>query len=304
MQDVIKVSNLTKVYGRKRVLNGVNLTLEKGQIYGLVGKNGVGKTTLMRIVTGLSFKTDGEYEMFGAKTEKELLDACHRVGTMIETPAFYPYMTARQNLEYYRLQRGVVEKDRVEKVLEEVGLTDTGKKQFKNFSVGMKQRLGLALALLGSPDLLILDEPINGLDPEGIVEFRNVLKRLNVENNITMMISSHILTELSSIATCYGFMKDGSMVEEISAVDLESKCKACVEVEVSDAKRVTGLLETNLGCTQYEVLPNNHIRVYQYYDDPSILSDLIVLNGIKLKLLEVKSTDLENYFLELLGGNQ
>lgn len=304
MQEVIRVSNLTKIYGHKRVLNGVNVTLEKGQIYGLVGKNGVGKTTLMRILTGLTFKADGDYSLFGAREEKELLDACHRVGTMIETPAFYPYMTARQNLEYYRIQRGIVDKNRVEEVLEEVGLTDTGKKQFKNFSLGMKQRLGLALALLGSPELLILDEPINGLDPEGIVEFRNVLKRLNVEKNITMMISSHILTELSSIATCYGFMKDGKMVEEISAEDLESKCKACVEVAVSDVKKVTSLLETKLQCTKYEVLPQNHIRVYDYYEDPSVLSDLIVLNGVKLNLLEVKSTDLENYFLELLGGVQ
>lgn len=303
MNTAVCVRNLNKQYGHKQILDNVNLTLETGQIYGLIGKNGVGKTTLMRILTGLAFKTSGEFTLFDKEGERELDEQRHRIGTMIETPAFFPYMTARQNLEYYRIQRGIVDKNIVEEVLETVDLKDTDKKQFKNFSLGMKQRLGLALALLNSPDLLILDEPINGLDPQGIAEFRAVLKKLNVEKQITMLISSHILLELSSIATYYGFMKDGKMAEEISAVDLEEKCKSYIETQVDDASKVARLLENKLNFNQYEVLENGIIRIYGFYDDPSVISELVVQNGIKLYSLEVRRIQLEEYFLNLIGGN-
>lgn len=303
MNTAVCVRNLNKQYGHKQILDNVNLTLETGQIYGLIGKNGVGKTTLMRILTGLAFKTSGEFTLFDKRGESELDEQRHRIGTMIETPAFFPYMTARQNLEYYRIQRGIVDKNIVEEVLETVDLKDTDKKQFKNFSLGMKQRLGLALALLNSPDLLILDEPINGLDPQGIAEFRAVLKKLNVEKQITMLISSHILLELSSIATYYGFMKDGKMAEEISAVDLEEKCKSYIETQVDDASKVARLLENKLNFNQYEVLENGIIRIYGFYDDPSVISELVVQNGIKLYSLEVRRIQLEEYFLNLIGGN-
>ncbi|MDO5291349.1 MAG: ABC transporter ATP-binding protein [bacterium] len=304
MKTAICVRQLNKQYGHKQILKDVNMTLEEGQIYGLIGKNGVGKTTLMRILTGLAFKTDGEFSIFGEKKDSELEEQRHRIGTMIETPAFFPYMTAKQNLEYYRIQRGIVDKEMVDEVLETVDLQDTNKKQFKNFSLGMKQRLGLALALLNSPDLLILDEPINGLDPQGIAEFRAVLKRLNVEKQITMLISSHILLELSSIATYYGFMKDGQMAEEISAVELEEKCKAYVQIQVQDPAKIARLMERELTGVQYEVLEQGILKIYGCNDDPSIISDLVVQNGVKLYSLEVKKTQLEDYFLNLIGGRQ
>lgn len=304
MDTAICVRQLNKRYGKKMILNNVNLTLEEGQIYGLIGKNGVGKTTLMRIITGLAFKTSGEYSLFGVKDERGLDEQLHRVGTMIETPAFFPYMTARQNLEYYRIQRGIVDKSLIDEVLELVDLTDTDKKQFKNFSLGMKQRLGLALALLNSPDLLILDEPINGLDPQGIAEFRHVLQKLNVEKKITMLISSHILLELSTIATCYGFMKDGQMAEEISAVDLEEKCKSYLQIQVNDPSKIVRLLEKQMNFTNYETLEQGIIRLYGFYDDPSAISDLVIHNNVKLYTLEVKKTKLEDYFLNLIGGKE
>ena len=303
MNTVIEVRNLDKEYSRKQVLRNLNLTLPEGQIYGLIGKNGVGKTTLMRILTGLTLKSRGAYSLFGIDDSQDM-DQCRRyIGTMIETPAFYPYMTAKENLEYYRIQRGIKEKSCIGRVLEQVNLTDTGKKQFKNFSLGMKQRLGLALALLNQPRLLILDEPINGLDPEGIVEIRNILKYLNTKENITVLISSHILSELASVATCYGFMKDGMMLEEIGAKQLEYKSRACVQVAVSDVNKVAYLLQTQLQCNAFETLPDNCINIYGYFDNPSIISDLVVLNGVKLYRMNVQSTDLEEYFLEKIGGN-
>lgn len=300
--EIIQVNNLYKTYHNHDVLAGVNLTLEKGQIYGLIGKNGVGKTTLMRILTGLAFKTSGNFSLFGVSAEGDMEMQRRRIGAVVETPVFYPFFSARENLEYYRIQRGVVERDCIDRVLEEVGLSDTGKKPYKSFSLGMKQRLGLALALMGSPDLLILDEPTNGLDPQGIAELRHVLKRLNIEKDITMLISSHNLNELSTMATCYGFMHKGTMLEEIGAKELEEKCRIYIEVKVSDSKRLARLLETQLSCTGYEVLPKDIVRIYEYYEDPSVISDLIMENGMKLLQLEVKSADLEQYFLELIGG--
>ena len=193
----------------------MELSIQKGQIYGLVGRNGAGKTTIIRMVTAQTVPTEGGVSLFGASGERELSKMRARTGAMVETPSFYPYLTARQNLEYYRIQRGIPGRRVVDEVLEEVDLAGTGKKTFKNFSLGMKQRLGLALALMNRPDLLLLDEPINGLDPEGIVEFRNLLLRLNQERQTTILISSHILSELANLATCYGFLDNGMMLEQI-----------------------------------------------------------------------------------------
>ena len=198
---VLVTRALTKRYGAAAAVDGVDLAVEKGQIYGLVGRNGAGKTTIIRMLTAQTVPTTGEIELFGQATEKGLATARARTGAMVETPSFYPYLTARENLEYYRRQRGIPGAQCVDRALEQVGLHDAGKKKFKQFSLGMKQRLGLALALMNHPDLLLLDEPINGLDPEGIVEFRNILLELNRQRETTILISSHILSELSNIAT-------------------------------------------------------------------------------------------------------
>ena len=216
-EQVLTTQALTKRYGAHTAVDRVDLAVNRGEIYGLVGRNGAGKTTLIRMVTGQTLPTGGALALFGASGGKELSAARARTGVMVETPSFYPYLTARQNLEYYRIQRGIPGKNVVDQVLSEVDLADTGKKTFKNFSLGMKQRLGLALALMARPDFLLLDEPINGLDPEGIVEFRNLLLRLNQERQTTILISSHILSELANLATCYGFIDNGVMLEQISA---------------------------------------------------------------------------------------
>ncbi len=301
-EKILVTRNLKKQYGNFVALNNVNISIEKGQIYGLVGRNGAGKTTLLRLITGQTLQNGGELQLFHETTEAGLNKVRKRTGAIIETPGFIPYFTAKQNLEYYRLQRGIAGKECIDSILQEVGLSDTGKKNFKDFSLGMKQRLGLALAMMNNPDFLILDEPINGLDPMGIAEIRHLILRLNEEKGITVIISSHILTELSTMATHYGFIEKGNILEEISAAELHDKCKECLEIKVDDASKLTALLEKELNCTEYQVFPNNLIKVYKFTENPSIVSTLIVNNNIKLLSINVKGTNLEDYFINLIGG--
>ena len=298
---VLATKGLTKRYGSHLAVDRAELQVEKGQIYGLVGRNGAGKTTIIRMITGQTKPTAGEISLFGA-TGKDLLKLRARTGVMVETPSFYPYLTARQNLEYYRIQRGIPGKGTVDQVLEETDLADTGKKVFKNFSLGMKQRLGLALALMNRPDFLLLDEPINGLDPEGIVEFRNLLLKLNQERQTTILISSHILPELANLATCYGFIDKGVMLEQISARDLQEKCRACIEVQVEDASAAALVLEQKLGTRDYEVLPGNILRLYSFLDQPQTVSRVLVEGGAALLSIESRGANLEDYFLSMIGG--
>ena len=299
---VLATRGLTKRYGGHLAVDNANITIEKGQIYGLVGRNGAGKTTLIRMITAQTVPTEGDISLFGAKDERENRRMRARLGTMVETPGFYPYLTARQNLEYYRLQRGIPGRRAVDEVLEAVGLDKTGTKRFKDFSLGMKQRLGLALALMGRPDLLLLDEPINGLDPEGIVEFRDLLLRLNRERQTTILISSHILPELANLATCYGFLDHGVLLEQISAAGLEEKCRACLELHVDDAAKAAQVLELELGARDYEVLTPRVIRLYSHLEEPERVTKALVLGGVSLSAAESRGADLETYFLRLIGG--
>ncbi len=299
---VLVTCDLTRRYGSIMALNGVTITVCRGDIYGLVGRNGSGKTTLMRQITGQSTPTFGELELFGV-SGSTLPSQRSRTGAMIETPSFSPFLTARENLEYYRLQRGIPGKETVDEVLELTGLQHTGKKKFKAFSLGMKQRLGLALALMNHPDFLILDEPINGLDPEGVVEFRALMLKLNREEGVTILISSHILSELSSIATRYGFMEKGRLLEEISAADLHEKCRTCLRLTVDNGAKAAAVLESALGTSRLEVLPGNIIQLYDCLDQPQKVSATLVQAGVGLLSLEQKSADLEDYFLQLIGGN-
>ena len=298
---VMACYGLRKAYGACMALDGVNMLVRRGDIYGLVGRNGAGKTTLMRMFTGQSDPTGGEMELFGA-SGKNMRPQRSRTGAMIEIPSFSPFLTARENLEYYRLQRGVPGKRVVDEVLTWVDLADTGKKKFKSFSLGMKQRLGLALALMNHPDFLILDEPINGLDPEGVAEFRQILRRLNRERQTTILISSHILSELSNVATRYGFMEQGKILEEISAEALHDKCRTCLRLEVDDAAKAAALLQTELGTDKFEVLPGNVVQLYDCLDDPKRASYALAKNGVALLAMEQKGADLEAYFLNLIGG--
>ncbi|MDZ5253464.1 ATP-binding cassette domain-containing protein [Clostridium sp. LIBA-8841] len=302
MENIISVRNLNKRYGKKIVLDNLNMNLKKGDIYGLVGKNGAGKTTLIRMILSLANIDSGEIELFGKIDEKEKLLEHKKIGNIIETPAFYSFFTAKQNLEYYRIQRGIVGEKSIDEVLEMVGLGDVGNKKFKKFSLGMKQRLGLALALLGEPELLILDEPTNGMDPMGIREVREVLLKLNKLNGVTILVSSHILGELSQLANCYGFLKDGKIVEEISEEELNEKCRHHLLIKVDDCKRASIILEQALKNNSYEILPDGFIKVYRELDNPQRINRALVEGGVDVYSLERVGVNLEDYFINLIGG--
>jgi len=305
MNDNILITrNLCKKYGKSLAVNNLNIKVKKGDIYGLVGKNGSGKTTLMKMILSMSDITRGEIELFGAIDEKDRIKEHVKIGAMIESPSFYPYLSAKENLEYYRIQRGIPGKECVSEALKTVGLSNLEKKKFKGFSLGMKQRLGIALAILGSPDFLILDEPINGLDPIGIKEVRDLLINLNRLKGITVLISSHILGELSQLATCYGFINNGELLEEISVEELEDKCKHYLAIKVDNAEKATTILEENLKCKDYEVLNNNSIRVYGYLEEPEVVSKTLFNGGVMISSLERVGSNLEEYFLNLIGGNK
>ncbi|WP_133013544.1 ABC transporter ATP-binding protein [Clostridium cuniculi] len=302
MREVIKTNNLVKKYGENIVLDNISITVNQGEIYGLVGDNGAGKTTLFRILSGQSNISDGSFELLGEASEKNIVKVRKRIGTIIENPSFYPKMTIEENLEYYRLQRGIPGKKNIDKILKEVGLLEVKKKKFNNISLGMKQRLGLALALLGEPELLILDEPINGLDPSGIIEIRNLLLKLNREKNITIIISSHILSELYNIATCYGFLSKGKLVEELSLKQLNERCRSYLEINVTNPKKFSVLLEEKLGYKNYKIMPDGLIHLFEKDPINEEISRLAVENGIGLKSINEKSANLENYYLSLIGG--
>lgn len=301
-ETIVTMKNLAKKYNTVYALKGIDMELRQGDIYGLVGRNGAGKTTLLRLITGQAYPTEGELSLFQAIGESDLNRERKRLGAIIETPSFYSYLTAEQNLEYYRIQRGIPGRNCIKEVLEEVGLSGAGGKKCKNYSLGMKQRLGLALALMNNPEILLLDEPINGLDPFGIVEIRNLLLKLNQEKKITILISSHILSELSNLVTRYGFIHNGSMIKQLSQEELMKECSQYLEVKVDQTEKMTALLERELGCTSYTVTPDYAIQIYDYLDKPAIISELAVRHGIGLNSINTKEVDLEQYFIQLAGG--
>lgn len=297
---VLKTNNLTKQYNKNVVLDNVNITIKKGDIYGLIGRNGAGKTTLMKIITTLASPTSGTFELFNTSSENdELFDNKKRVGSLIEYPAFYPNLSAYDNLKYYTIQRGIVDKNQINKVLELVNLTGTGKKKVKTFSLGMKQRLGIALAILNSPDFVILDEPINGLDPIGISELRDTFKKLS-DNGITLLISSHILSELYLLANEFGFLENGKLIKELSKEELDLECSKCLVIKTDDSKKVSVLLEKELNTNNYKVINNEEIRVYDYTDDSDKVSDVLANNKIKIKGFYESGISLEEYFKEII----
>ena len=303
MREVILSTNsLTKKYKDISAVDHVNLKIHQGDIYGLVGKNGAGKTTLLRMITGQAFATEGQINLFGASSGEDLNQKRKRIGAIIEIPSFYSYMTGKQNLEYYRIQRGIPDKRCVQDVLTEVGLSEAGNKKYKDYSLGMKQRLGLALALMNRPELLLLDEPINGLDPFGIVEIRNLLLKLNREKNITILISSHILSELSNLVTSYGFIEKGKLVKQITGEELAKESNRYIELKVDNVEAMTALLEVKLNCSAYKVTPERTLHIFDYLDQPNKISELTVKSGIGLLSMKIKEVNLENYFIQLVGG--
>lgn len=299
---VLKTYNITKKYGEQLAVDNVNMTIKKGDIYGFIGQNGAGKTTLIRLITGLIHKSGGEIELLGVNEENELNKARTMVGSLIESPSFYTNMTARENLEVSRLVRNIPGKKCIDEVLELVGLKDVEKKKVKNFSLGMRQRLGIANALMGNPKLLILDEPINGLDPMGIVEIRELLKKINKEKDMTILISSHILSELSELATTYGIISNGKLIEEITAKQLSKKCRQYIDLKVDNTARAVILLERELGISDYEVLEDSNIKVFSNLDNVGEVNSLLSRSGIIVESISVKGESLEEYFMNKVGG--
>lgn len=302
-ETVLSITNITKTYKKTPVLSDIHMTVPRGAIYGLAGSNGAGKSTLMRIISGQTAADKGELTLFGTIPVKKDTQIRHRMGTLIEEPGFFRHMTAAENLEYYRLQFGVPGRERISEVLDLVGLSQTGKKKFGDFSMGMKQRLGLALTLLHSPEFLVLDEPINGLDPEGIHEMRSIFLDLNKRQNMTLLISSHILAELENIATIYGFLSRGKLLQEITAEELKKKCSTYIDLEVSDSRQMCVVLEKDLGITDYQVHPDGHIHVFHAMNRGEDIARSAVTKNIGVKSISSHTLNLENYYLNLMGGD-
>ena len=301
MEYVLRTFGLTRRYKGVPVVDGVNMNIRRGEIYGFVGRNGAGKTTVMRLVCGLIAKSGGAYELFGKPdTSSAVLAARRRTGAIIETPSVYPEMTAERNLTEQCLTLGIGTEG-IPGLLDYVGLGSAGKKKARNFSLGMRQRLGIAMSLVGSPDFLILDEPVNGLDPQGIVEIRELLLRLNREKGITILISSHILGELSKLATCYGFIEKGKLLKEISAADLEEVCRKSVRIEVSSAEKLPLILERGLGICDFKILSPTEAEIYENVKIGELALALHA-GGVELLRVREKDEDLEGYFLNLVGG--
>lgn len=301
MEIVLETNNLEKKYKDFRALNNANIHIEKGAIYGLVGKNGAGKTTLIRIICGLQEPTNGSYIIYGkSNSTNDIISARKRMGAIIETPSIYGEMTARDNLiEQYKLV-GMPSFDDIDDLLKLVGLEKTGKKKAKNFSLGMKQRLGIAIAIANHPDFLILDEPINGLDPQGIIEIRELILKLNKERRITILISSHYLDELSKIATHYGFLDSGSIIQEITSAELMKKMEHKIILTVNEPKEFVKYFEEHN--ISYEVMDNKTINVYGKHNLSKLVSGLSKKNLIADEIHEQEES-LENYYMNLIGGS-
>ena len=296
--EVVRTMSLSKKYQGKNAVDHVTMTVKQGAIYGFIGRNGAGKCTTLKMLCGLAKPTSGDIQIFGTTLQNTVTRK--RIGMLIEQAGIYPNFTAYENMKLKANYLGVIDPDlKIRELLALFHLEEQKKKKIKQFSMGMKQRLGIAMALLGNPDLLILDEPINGLDPEGILEIRQMLKRFNEENRITMIISSHILGELSKIATDYGIIKDGKLIEQISAKELEAKCNDYIHLKTPDTKRAVVALEEKLGIRHYEIRPDGEIRIYERNNQ---ISKVLLEQGIVVEELFRHQQDLERYFLELMGG--
>lgn len=296
---VIETKQVTKSYGSFLALDHVDIHVRRGEIYGLIGDNGAGKSTLLKLLAGHSYVTEGEVRLFGKYEEKELENSRKKIGFMVEQPGFFPNMTVEQTLNYYCIQKGIPNRKKVDEMLKLTGISEKRRSKCKTLSLGQKQRLGLAIAMLGEPQVLVLDEPINGLDPSGILEFRHLLQRLNEEKNITILLSSHILTELQQIATMYGFLNKGILIEEISAHALQEKCSDCIEITLSDVEKYAVLIEKNLPEEMYKILPENNVRIYKPQLPAEVYSKLASENDIYITGMKTIQTSLEDYYMEL-----
>ena len=296
---ILKTNNLTKKYKDFIALDKINIEINKGDIYGLIGRNGAGKTTLMKIITTLTNKTSGEFTLLN-HNDNDLIETKRRIGTLIENPAFFPNLSAYDNLKYYAIQKGITNYEQINESLKLVGLDDVKKKKFKNFSLGMKQRLGIAFAILDNPDFIILDEPINGLDPIGISDLRDTFKRLNKERNITILISSHILSELYLLATRFCIIEKGKVIKELSKEEIDVECSKCIVIKTDDVKKVSIVLEKELKTTNYKVIDKEEIRLYDYLESIEAVNTTLVKNDINIKQIKESGISLEDYFKSVI----
>ena len=300
MDYILKTNNLKKYYRNFKALDGLKMNVPKGTIYGFIGRNGAGKTTLIRLVCGIQYPTDGELSLYGVNyTDKKISQSRRRIGSVIETPALYTDMTAAENLKQQYRVLGIPDFEQIPQLLKLVGLENTENKKARQFSLGMRQRLGIALALCGDPDFLVLDEPINGLDPEGIIEIRELIMKLNREKKITVLISSHYLDELSKLATHYGFISNGKMVREMSAEELESACRKCLHVTVTDTSALARVLDSmNIS---YQINDGTHADIYA---KPVITQLALALNKENCEIISAEEHDesLESFYISLIGG--
>ena len=301
MSNIVKTNALTKKYHGFAAVSEVNMSIEKGDIYALIGENGAGKSTLMKMLGGLAAPTSGEVILFENKHPEV---ARFRMGCLIDSPALDTRLSVRDNLEMFSRAFGCQDKGEVDRILELVGLTNHAKKSIQKTSLGMKQRLAIGIALLGSPDFLILDEPMNGLDPMGIQEIRQLLIKLNTEKQTTILISSHLLDEVSKVATRYGFMKAGKLIQELSGEELEEKSKTCLRIRVSDTAKAAMVCEKDLGTNSYEVIDSETIRLFDYVDASSKVVTAMVKGGVEVGEIVRIGESLEEFFSNLMTARE
>lgn len=302
MTYIVKTNQLTKVYEGKEVISAVNMHVKKGEIYGFLGPNGAGKTTVMKMLTNLTKPTGGDIEIFGEKLTDQSYEVLKRLGTIIEYPIFYENLTAKETLELHCEYMGYYDKKEITHVLDLVKLTNTEEKRVKDFSLGMKQRLGIARAIITKPELLILDEPINGLDPVGIKELRELFKMLCKEYGITIIISSHILGEIEQMADTIGVIKNGRLINEVSMDAVNHSQADYIEVIVNDGKKAAFIIEKELHITNFKLMDDNSIRIYESTASQKVLTKTLIEHDIEIEGIRKKTSSLEDYFLKLING--
>ena len=299
--EILNTKNLTKTYKKKNAVSNLNMSINKGDIYGFIGKNGAGKTTTIKMIVGLAAPTSGEITLFESKS---LNQGRRKIGTVIEAPAFVPNLTASQNILIQWKLLGNKNPAIIDEMLNLVGLDYVGKKKVKNFSLGMKQRLGIAMTLMGEPEFLVLDEPTNGLDPKGIVEVRELLQKLNEERGLTILISSHILSELAKLATRIGIIDDGVLLEEFSIDELDERCKSKLVVLVDNTEKAKDILAEQLNLNDYKVIDANTIEIYDKGVDSGTINTTLAKNDVVVNSISTSHADLEEYFLNVIKGGK
>ena len=300
MEYILTTDNLTKIYGEKRAADAISLHIKKGDVYGLIGRNGAGKTTVLKMICGLSTPTSGGVTFMG-KTGVGLSSVRNKIGSLIETPGLFPKMSAYQNVKIKCIVSGKNDDAYIKSLLEIVGLSNVGKKPAQSFSLGMKQRLGIALALVGDPEFIVLDEPINGLDPQGIAEMRDIIHKLSKERGMTVIVSSHILEELEKVADSFGIINDGKLMDEFTAEELEKRCSKYTLLKTGDVENSKKVL-ADKGISAYEVLESGEIKIMEVIDDTSKLIEALVKEGIAVYEFATVQGTLEQYYLERTGG--